>query len=200
MNTEKDAYVNVAVYGGTFNPPHYGHLIVAESVRESLRLGRILFIPTNTPPHKGAQALAPSSDRLTMTKLAVAGNNGFETSDIEVARGGLSYTVDTLKAVAARHPGSRLKLLIGADNVFDFEGWKSPADILDIADLVVMSRPGYEIQKSRTGFLSHATIVTVPQIGISGTDIRRRVKFHQSIRYLVPPAVEEYIRRHGLYK
>ncbi|HLF15303.1 MAG TPA: nicotinate-nucleotide adenylyltransferase [Bacteroidota bacterium] len=197
---EKDARVNVAVYGGTFNPPHCGHLIVAESVRETLRLARILFIPTSTPPHKGALSLAPAPDRLAMTKLAVEGNDGFEASDIEVARGGLSYTVDTLRAVAARHPGSRLKLLIGADNVFDFEGWKSPSDILDIADLVVMSRPGYEIRKSRSGFLAHASLVTVPQIGISGTDIRRRVKFHQSIRYLVPPPVGEYIRRHGLYK
>ncbi len=192
--------MNVAVYGGTFNPPHCGHLVVAESVRESLRLDRILFVPTSTPPHKGIQSLAPASDRLTMTKLAVAGNDGFEASDLEVARGGLSYTVDTLRAVALRHPGSRLKLLIGADNVFEFEGWKSPAEILDIADLVVMSRPGYDTQKSRPAFLAHAALVSVPQIGISGTDIRRRVKFHQSIRYLVPPAVEEYIRRHALYR
>ena len=197
---EKDAPLNVAVYGGTFNPPHYGHLIVAESVRETLRLGRILFVPTCTPPHKGAQSLAPAPDRFAMTKLAVAGNDGFEPSDIEVARGGLSYTIDTLRAVAARYPGSRLKLLIGADNIFDFEGWKSPSDILDLADLIVMTRPGYELPKSRTGVLAHATGATVPQIGISGTDIRRRVKFHQSIRYLVPPAVEEYIRRRGLYR
>ncbi len=192
--------MNVAVYGGTFNPPHCGHLIVAESVRETLRLERILFVPTSTPPHKGAQALAPASHRMAMTSLATAGNEGFQASDLEVARGGLSYTIDTLRAVAARHPGSRLKLLIGADNIFDFEGWKSPSDILDIADLVVMSRPGYDLQHSRSGVLPHATLVTVPQIGISGTDIRRRVKFRQSIRYLVPPAVEEYIRRHGLYK
>lgn len=192
--------MNVAVYGGTFNPPHCGHLIVAEIVRETLRLDRILFVPTSTPPHKGTQALAPASDRMAMTSLAAAGNDGFQASDIEVARGGLSYTIDTLRAVSDRHPGSRLKLLIGADNLFDFEGWKSPSDILDIADLVVMSRPGYDIQKSRPGLPAHATLVTVPQIGISGTDIRRRVKFRQSIRYLVPPAVEEYIRRHGLYK
>jgi cytidyltransferase-like protein len=117
--------VNVAVYGGTFNPPHYGHLIVAESVRETLRLGRVIFIPTSTPPHKGIQSLAPAADRLAMTKIAIEGNDMFEASDIEVSRGGLSYTIDTLRAVASRHPGTRLKLLIGADNVFDFEGWKS---------------------------------------------------------------------------
>jgi nicotinate-nucleotide adenylyltransferase len=192
--------VNVAVYGGTFNPPHYGHLIVAESVRETLRLGRVIFIPTSTPPHKGIQSLAPAADRLAMTKIAIEGNDMFEASDIEVSRGGLSYTIDTLRAVASRHPGTRLKLLIGADNVFDFEGWKSPSDILDIADLVVMTRPGYEVRKSRPAFPPHASLVTVPGIGISGTDIRRRVKFQQSIRYLVPPAVEEYIRRHRLYR
>jgi nicotinate-nucleotide adenylyltransferase len=197
---EKVPRMNVALYGGTFNPPHCGHLVVAESVRETVRLDRVIFVPTCMPPHKGSQSLAPAADRLAMTRLAVDGNDRFEASDIEVARGGVSYTIDTLRAVAARHPGARLKLLIGADNIFDFEGWKSPADILDIADLVVMTRPGYDLQKSHTGFLSHAALVTVPQIGISGTDIRRRVKFHQSIRYLVPPAVEEYIRRHGLYR
>jgi nicotinate-nucleotide adenylyltransferase len=197
---EEGGPVTIAVYGGTFNPPHCGHLIVAEAVRETVRLDRILFIPTSIPPHKGSLALAPAADRLAMTLLAVEGNGAFEASGIEVARGGLSYTVDTLRAVAALHPGSRLKLLIGADNVFDFEGWKSPAGILDIADLVVMTRPGYDLPPSRPGFLARAAVVTVPPIGISGTDVRRRVKFGQSIRYLVPPAVEEYIRRHGLYK
>lgn len=192
--------MSIAVYGGTFNPPHCGHLIVAESVAETLRLDRVIFVPTNRPPHKGTQGLAPAADRLAMTKLAVVGNDRFEASDIEVARGGLSYTIDTLRAVAEGHPGTRLKLLIGADNLFDFEGWKSPLDILEIADLLVMTRPGYDAQKTRPGFPPHASLVTVPQIGISGTDIRRRVKFRQSIRYLVPPAIEEYIRRRGLYR
>ena len=192
--------MSVAVYGGTFNPPHYGHLIVAESVAETLRLEKVIFVPTNRPPHKGMQGLAPASDRLAMTRIAIEGNQRFEVSDAEVSRGGLSYTIDTLKAVASHHPGVRLKLLIGADNIFDFDGWKSPADILDLADLVVMTRPGYDLQKSPAGFPSHASLATVPQIGISGTDIRRRVKFRQSIRYLVPPAIEEYIRRHGLYR
>jgi nicotinate-nucleotide adenylyltransferase len=192
--------MSIAVYGGTFNPPHTGHLIVAECVAETLRLGSVIFVPTNTPPHKGVLGLAPAADRLAMTKIAVEGNDRFAVSNAEVARGGLSYTIDTLRAVAASHPGRRLKLLIGADNIFDFDGWKSPNDILDIADLVVMTRPGYEVQKSRPGFPPHASLVTVPPVGISGTDIRRRVKFQQSIRYLVPPAVEEYIRRHGLYR
>lgn len=197
---EEAAAMNVGIYGGTFNPPHNGHLIVAESVRETLRLERVIFIPVNTPPHKGGHALAPAPDRMAMTRIAVTGNDAFRASDLEVARGGLSYTIDTLRAVAEQHPGVRLKLLIGADNLFDFEGWKSPEEILDMADLVVMTRPGYEVQHARTGYLAHAAMATVPQIGISGTDIRRRVKFGQSIRYLVPPGVEEYIRRHALYR
>lgn len=192
--------MSIAVYGGTFNPPHTGHLIVAESVAETLRLATVIFVPVNRPPHKGVQGLAPAADRLAMTKIAIGGNDRFEVSNAEIARGGLSYTIDTLRAVAVRHPGRRLKLLIGADNIFDFEGWKSPNDILEIADLVVMTRPGFEIRKSRPGFPPHAELVTVPQVGISGTDIRRRVKFGQSIRYLVPAAVEEYIHRHGLYR
>ena len=192
--------MSIAVYGGTFNPPHLGHLVVAESVAETLRLRKVIFVPVNRPPHKTVQGLAPAPDRLAMTRLAVEGNPRFEVSDLEVARGGLSFTVDTLRAVAGLHAGRRLRLLIGADNMFDFEGWKAPSEILEIADLVVMTRPGYEVEKSRPGFPPHADLVTVPQIGISGTDIRRRVKFGQSIRYLVPPGVEEYIRKRGLYK
>jgi len=192
--------VNIAVFGGTFNPPHCGHLIVAESVRDSLRLGRVLFIPAARSPHKGMQSLAPAEDRLAMTKLAVEGNPGFEASDLEIKRGGTSYTVDTLREIARLHPEASIKLMIGADNLFDFEGWKSPGDILDLADLVVLTRPGFDPQSNRSGFLERAAVVTVPQVGISGTDVRRRVKFNQSIRYLVPSAVEEYIRRHNLYK
>jgi nicotinate-nucleotide adenylyltransferase len=192
--------VTVGVFGGTFNPPHVGHLIVAESVRDSLRLGRVLFIPAARSPHKGMQSLAPAEHRLAMTRLAVEGNPGFEASDIEIQRGGTSYTVDTLREIARMHPGATLKLLIGADNLFDFEGWKSPGDILDLADLVVLTRPGFDPPSNRSGFMERATLVTVPQIGVSGTDVRRRVKFNQSVRYLVPPAVEEYIRRHALYK
>jgi len=192
--------MTVAVFGGTFNPPHFGHLVVAESVRDTLRLDRVLFIPSARSPHKGMQSLAPAADRLAMTGLAVEGNGHFETSDIEVQRGGTSYTVDTLREVSRKYPGSSLKLLIGADNLFDFEAWKSPAEILDLADLIVLTRPGFDPHPQRSGFMERASVVTVPQIGISGTDVRRRVKFNQSIRYLVPEAVEEYIRRHALYK
>jgi len=192
--------VTVAVFGGTFNPPHNGHLIVAESVRDTLRLGLVLFIPSARSPHKGMQSLAPAEDRLAMTRLAVEGNAGFTASDMEIARGGTSYTVDTLKEVSRLYPGSPVKLLIGADNLFDFEGWKSPREILNLADLVVLTRPGFDPPSAHSGFLERASVVTVPQVGISGTDVRRRVKFKQSIRYMVPPAVEEYIRRRGLYK
>lgn len=192
--------MNIGIFGGTFNPPHCGHLIVGECVRDTLHLEKILFIPTATPPHKGVQLLAPSRDRLAMTELAVGGNPSFEASGAEIERGGLSYTIDTLREIGARFPRARLKLLIGADNLFDFDGWKSPGEILDMADLVVMTRPGYDLRRSRSEFLPRATIVTVPQIGISGTEIRRRVKFHQSIRYLVPAAVGEYIARRHLYQ
>lgn len=191
--------MNIGIFGGTFNPPHYGHLIVGESVRDTLRLDRVLFVPTSTPPHKGVHALAPARDRFVMTELAVDGNPYFEASDAEVGRGGLSYTVDTLREMGRRYPGARPKLLIGADNLYEFDGWKSPDEILELADLVVMTRPGYEPKGPRSGFTDRATVVTVPAIGISGTDIRRRVKFHQSIRYLVPAPVEEYIRTRHLY-
>ena len=192
--------MNIGLFGGTFNPPHLGHLIVAESVRESLHLDKVLFMPTAVSPHKGLQWLAPGEDRLHMTRLAAGDQQSFEVSDLEIIRGGYSYTVDTLDELAVKYPGARLKLLIGADNLFDFEEWKSPDEILLKADLIVMSRPGFDPRKARAALVSRAACVTVPPIGISGTDIRRRVKFGQSIRFLVPREVENYIYARHLYR
>ena len=192
--------MRLGIFGGTFNPPHLGHLIVAESVREQLQLDKVLFVPSATPPHKHYPSLAPAQMRLQMTSVAVQENRGFEASAIEVERGGTSYSVDTLDQLRKEHPKASLFLLIGSDNLLEFESWKSPLEILEKADLVVMTRPGFRMEESKNEFARRAVFVNVPAIGISGTDIRRRVKLGRSIRYLVPPAIEEIILRRHLYR
>ncbi len=192
--------MKLGIFGGTFNPPHIGHLIVAECVCDQLQLDRTLFIPSATPPNKRDGSVAPGNERLVMTKMAIDGNQSFEASDIELTRGGVSYSVDTLSALAEMYPKAHLMLIIGADNLIEFETWKSPEKILSKADLVVVTRPGFDAQAQGGEFGKRATFVKVPQIGISGTDIRRRIKMGKSIRYLVPRPVEEYIVRSGLYR
>ena len=192
--------MNLGIYGGTFNPPHLGHLIVAESVRDQLRLDKILFTPSFSTPNKYDPLLAPAPDRLAMTQLAIEGNPDFEISDLEIRRTGLSYTIDTIMGLENLFPESKLSLLIGSDNFLDFQSWKSPREILARVQLVVMNRPGIAAPPARNEYSRLVTFVNVPQIGISGTDIRRRIKLQRSIRYLVPRSVEEYILRHKLFQ
>ena len=192
--------MRIGIYGGTFNPIHIGHLIVIESVREQLQFDKLIFIPSANPPNKSDPTLAPALERLHMARIAVETNPEFEVSDIETARGGISYTVDTVKTLEALYPKASLSLIIGADNLLEFQTWKSPQEILQKVELVVMNRPGYAVQGTKTDYYRLAKHVNVPQIGVSGTDIRRRVKLGRSIRYLVPQKVEEYIRFKGLYK
>ncbi len=191
--------MKIGLYGGTFNPPHYGHLITIESVREQLRFEKIFLIPSSQPPNKPGSTVAPAEARLEMTRLAVAEHPEYEVCDIEVRRKGVSYTVDTIRALMEERPSDTFALIIGSDNLLEFQSWKSPTDILSRVQLVVMSRPGFPATQARADFARLATVVSVPQIGISSTEIRRRVKLRRSIRFLVPPAVEQYIRSHGLY-
>ncbi|MDI6767212.1 MAG: nicotinate-nucleotide adenylyltransferase [Bacteroidota bacterium] len=188
------------LFGGTFNPPHIGHLIVIESVRNALKFDKIFFIPSAQPPNKPGMSLAPPSMRYEMTKLAIQGNVGFDVSDIEIKRQGLSYTIDTLEEFVARYPKADFSLIIGADNLLEFETWKAPDEIITKADLVVMSRPDFPIHNIKRNYSRHAQFLNVPSIGISSTDIRRRVKMGRSIRYLVPLTVEQFIHHKGLYK
>jgi nicotinate-nucleotide adenylyltransferase len=190
----------LAIYGGTFNPPHIGHLITVECVREQLRLDGIYFIPSAQPPNKPGTALASADDRLQMTSLAVEGVPELAVSDIEIRRSGVSYTIDTITALGAQFPDASLMLIIGSDNFLEFQTWKSPTEILARVQLVVMHRPGFPVDQTHHEFARLATFVNVPQIGISSSDIRRRIKLGRSIRYLVPREVEAYIREHNLYR
>jgi nicotinate-nucleotide adenylyltransferase len=192
--------MNIGILGGTFNPPHVGHLIVAERVREELKLDKILFIPSAISPHKQHIQLIDPTYRMEMVQLAVLGQQFFEASDIEIARGGVSYTVDTLGQLKRMYPGDTLFLLIGMDNLAEFDTWKSPEKIVELANVVVMTRPGFEPNGVLGEYGKKVTLCQVPEIEISSSDIRARVKQGKSIRFLVPKPVESYIYFRKLYR
>lgn len=191
--------MNIGIFGGTFNPPHTGHLIVAESVREQLHLDKILFIPSARPAHKSRNSIVVATHRVEMTRRAIAENPHFELSEIEVRRKGKSYTIDTLEQLKNLYPNDELFLVIGADELIDFHTWKSPESILKACQVVVMNRPGCDISHVANDLIRKVVFVGVPHIEISSTDIRAKVRQGKSIRYLVPAEVEEYIFQSKIY-
>jgi nicotinate-nucleotide adenylyltransferase len=192
--------MKVGIFGGTFNPPHFGHLIVAEHAREHLGLERVVFVPSAVSPHKQGRDTAAAHHRLRMLEAAVKGNSAFAVSDLEIVRGGVSFTVDTLEELQRLMPESALVLLIGADNLTEFHLWREPQRILDLAEVVALTRPGYAVDGVEPAFGRRIAVCQVPAIGIEARQIRRRLREGLSIRYLVPPAVESYILTHQLYR
>lgn len=190
--------MKIGVFGGTFDPPHHGHLIVAEYVRYRLGIDKILFVPSWISPHKQERQAIDGSHRLAMLRLAVDGAPDLEVSDIEIRRGGISYTIDTLKSLSAE-THAELSLLIGADNFMEFETWHKPEEILSLARLVVMSRPGSPLPTDQP-LPSSILPLEVPDIKITATQIRDRVHANQSIRYLMPLRVERYIQEENIYR
>lgn len=191
--------MKLGIFGGTFNPPHIGHLIVAEHVRSELQLDRIIFVPAAIPPHKRADEIIAADHRLAMVRRAIEGNSHFDVAEIEIERGGVSYTVDTLRQLKERSH-SELLLLIGMDNLLEFHTWKSPEKILQLATVVVLTRPGFSSADIPREMNNHVTICPVPEIGIASREVRRRVREGKSIRYLVRDSVAEYIEQQNLYK
>jgi len=186
----------LGIFGGTFNPPHLGHLIIAEQARIQADLDRVVFVPAFQPPHKVGTGVVHPRHRLNMVRLAVQGNRQFSVSDIEIREQGISYTVRTLELLSVRNPGAELFLILGSDSLRDFPSWKSPDAIKGMAELVVYPRRGFELsgEDSRT-----AIKLKSPLLEISSTELRMSVLRGESIRYLVPAPVEQYIRRHHLY-
>ncbi len=199
----------LGILGGTFNPIHLGHLIIAEAVRERYDLTKVLFIPSAHPPHKEGQELILASDRYRLVGLAIADNPFFEVSNIEMQREGISYSVETLKTLReTESEPSDYFFIIGGDSVPELRTWRNIEELAELCTLVVVPRPGWDIEQIATeklglpewlrqGLLHN--LVAAPLIGISSRDIRDTIKRGQSIRYLVPRAVEEYILQHGLY-
>lgn len=191
----------VGIFGGTFDPIHIGHLIIAEVARHECELDRLIFIPTGIPPHKIHGKVAPAYDRYEMTKIAIADNSHFEINAMEIVRKGTTYTIDTLRELRDIYKGdSNFFFIIGGDTLLEVRGWKESHQVLKSCHLVVYNRPCCNNKKveQEAQFLREAMgacihFVEGPLLDISSTDIRRRVRAGKSIRYLVPQKVEEYI-------
>lgn len=198
--------MRLGLFGGTFDPVHLGHLILAEQCREALGLDRLWFVVTAMPPHKSGDR-TPVSHRLEMARVAVAGHAAFEVSEIEAWRPGPHYSVETLAEVQRQRPDDELFFLIGADSLVDLPTWRQPDGIARMATVVVVNRPGVDRNPADPSVLPDLgpgtrplRAVTVPPIGISSTDLRRRLAEGRSVRYMVPRGVEAYIEAHGLYR
>jgi nicotinate-nucleotide adenylyltransferase len=190
------------VLGGTFDPPHLGHLIVASEARAQLGLDRVLLVPAGQPPHKPDGPTFPAELRLRLLAAAVAGEPGLGVSRIEVDRPGPSYTADTLEAIAAGEPGARLWFILGADQLVQLPGWRDPDRILAAARLAIAPRAGVTTAEAEARAASIAPggvdWLDTPRIGISSSMVRDRMAAGRPIRWLVPPAVEEVLRGEGL--
>ena len=186
--------LRLGLFGGTFDPPHLGHLIVAQDVVEVLGLDRLLFVPAGVPPHKTDRRISPAPFRLEMVRMITAGNETFGVSEVELGRGGPSYTVDTLRYYRDLHPAAEIFFILGADQAEAFDTWQEPNRVASLATLVVMARAGASVPAG--AFAS----VPVTRVDVSATEIRRRVLDGRSIRYLVPDSIRQIIDRNRLYR
>ena len=200
--------MKIGILGGSFNPVHLGHLILAEQIREAAGLDRVLFIPASTPPHKPGTELAAGEHRFAMVRLAIEGNPFFDASDVELQRGGVSYTIDTILALRREHPDADFHFIIGADSVPELPTWYRTCELVELCTFLIGSRPGHEIAwdllaqalpAATVERLRKNVISTIP-IGISSSAIRLRIREGRSVRYLVPREVEEYIGKNGVYR
>lgn len=193
----------VGIFGGTFNPIHTGHLIMAESVREQVHLDTVLFIPSAAPPHKDATNLLNAETRIKMLKLAVEDNPYFEVSDIEIELGkkDKNYTVNTLMALREKYTAedTKLYLILGMDQLISLHTWKDPGKLFFLSEVVVINRPGYLVTQVENEYGRRVIYVPAPNIDISSTDIRFRVSEKKSIKYLIPDKVEKFITENKLY-
>jgi nicotinate-nucleotide adenylyltransferase len=201
--------MRLGLFGGTFDPVHYGHLLLAECCREQCRLDQVWFVPAAVPPHKQDGELTPGPLRVEMLELAVGGHEGFSVCRRELERGGVSFTVDTLAEIKRERPECELFFLLGGDSWRDLPTWKEPGRICELATPVVVRRPhAPEPDLASLARLSPAIdverlrqhLVDMPQIDLSSRDLRERAADGRSIRYRTPRAVEKYIETHGLYR
>ena len=199
--------MRLGVLGGTFDPPHVGHLILAEEARCRLGLDKVLFVPAGDPWRKVGQEVTPAGHRLAMVRLMLGSDPHFEVSTLEVDRPGPSYTVDTLEALRRQYgPEAELYLILGEDALCDLPNWKEPARIVSLAWLAVAPRrqgggpAKAELDAVLPGLSARIVTLPMPIVDISSTALRERAAAGLSLRYLVPLGVEEYIRHHGLYR
>jgi nicotinate-nucleotide adenylyltransferase len=190
-------HMRIGILGGTFNPIHIGHLILAQQTLEKLKLNKVIFVPTYIPPHKGNRKIASAEARFKMAMLATQDNSNFEVSDLEIRRKGRSYSIYTLEELRRKFGvQTRLFFIVGADLLDELYTWKDIGQILKIARFVAVTRPGYELKDLPAGAVS----LSIPSMDISSTQIRGYIKKGKSIRYLVTDKVLDYILRQGLYR
>lgn len=203
--------MRIGYLGGSFDPIHLGHLLIAENCLEAAALDRVVFVVSGRPPHKVRRKLADPRHRLAMVRLALEGNPAFTAYGREIDREGPSYTVDTVAdLLAEKKPGEEIAWIIGGDSLGEITTWKDAEELVDAVEIITAVRPGHEPLEDAAGLVPRlgadrvkrltAGIVRLPLLEISSTDIRARIAWGRSIRYLVPEAVAAYIRRHGLYR
>ena len=199
----------VGILGGTFDPPHLGHLLIAETARVALDLKTVIFLPAGEPWLKSGQRITPAHHRLKMVQLAVADNPDFRVSDCEIRRTGATYTVDTLRQLRCGYsPDTELYFIVGSDVLDQFHRWKEPEAILELCRLAVIERPGgpeegiAALRESFADALDAGAVVSVagPRVDFSASELRRVLAAGQSTRYQIPRAVAKYIAEHGLYR
>ena len=187
--------MKLGILGGSFNPIHFGHLILAQEAKESLGLEKVLFVPCALPPHKSEDDLLSASHRLEMVRLAIQGNPHFELSDLEVRRGGVSYSIDTVNALRKESPSATFYFLIGSDALQGLSRWKQIEELERLCHFVIAGRPRFPAADLPKGLLR----LSMPEIDISSREIRQRLTEGRSIRYLVPEPVGDYLEKHQLY-
>lgn len=199
----------IGILGGSFNPVHLGHLILAENAADSFSLDRVLFMPCHIQPLKGQDGTVAAEQRVAMTEAAIMDNPRFELLDIEIKRGGTSYAIDSVREIRRFYPGAEVFFIIGADTLSELHLWKDINALLDICQFAVLARPGYDLESMFRGGVKlsgnrvaqiRRNVATGRLIDISSSDIRHRVAEGMSIRYLVPRSVEMYIAEHHLYQ
>jgi nicotinate-nucleotide adenylyltransferase len=194
----------IGILGGTFDPPHVGHLILGEYSIDALDLTHLLFVPAADPPHKQDRDKTPIEHRLAMLKLAIAGNDRFDLSRIDLDRPGPHYSLDTVKIAAAQFPGAELYFVMGGDSLRDLPKWHHPQELITLCKLAVMRRPGDNLNAGMHSALlpsleERVVMMDTPILEISSTEIVNRLQHGQSVRYLVPDVVLAYIAEHGVY-
>lgn len=196
----------IGIIGGTFDPIHYGHLIAAEWAKDELNLDKIIFIPAANPPHKELQEILDEKYRYLMVSLAIKDNKNFTISDHEIQRGGKSYTIDTLKHFKKVYPNSELFFIMGFDSLLSLPTWKDVEGLVELCTFIVATRPGYTLDqndniydKLPSGIGDKVVFLEIPEIEISSSLIRERVRKGKSIKYLVPEAIEKYIYDNNIY-
>lgn len=199
QNSAQAGPVRIGIMGGTFDPIHNGHLVAASEVQSVFGLDEVIFVPTYSQPFKQGNRVTPAEHRYLMTVVATASNPRFTSSRVDIDRGGVTYTVDTLRDIAAQYPGAELYFITGADALAQILSWKDADELFEMAHMVGVTRPGHVLDDSNLP-ADKISLVEVPALAISSTDCRTRVRQHLPVWYLVPDGVVHYIRKYGLYR